>query len=60
MRLPTPVGLYLLNEKRAYLAGLDDTHDLHVTVVIEDKLAHAEIEIERTETREGPPRERTG
>jgi ribonuclease E len=57
VRLPTPVGLYLLNEKRAYLAGLDRTHDLHVTIVIDDKLAQAELEIERTESREGPPRE---
>jgi ribonuclease E len=58
VRLPTAVGLYILNEKRAYLAGLDDTHDLHVSILIDDKLAAAEVEIERTETREGPPRER--
>jgi ribonuclease E len=32
VRLPTAVGLYILNEKRAYLAGLDTTHDLHVSV----------------------------
>jgi ribonuclease E len=56
VRLPTAVGLYILNEKRAYLAGLDETHDLHVSIVIDDKLAAAEIEIERTETREGAPR----
>jgi ribonuclease E len=58
VRLPTAVGLYILNEKRVYLAGLDTLYDLHATVVIDDKLAHAEIEIERTETHEGPPRER--
>jgi ribonuclease E len=57
VRLPTAVGLYILNEKRAYLAGLDTTHDLHVSVLIDDKLAAAEVEIERTESREGPPRE---
>jgi ribonuclease E len=56
VRLPTAVGLYILNEKRAYLAGLDETHDLHVSIVIDDKLAAAEVEIERTETREGAPR----
>ena len=58
VRLPTAVGLYILNEKRAYLAGLDDTHDLHVSILIDDKLAAVDVEIERTETREGPPRER--
>jgi len=58
VRLPTAVGLYILNEKRAYLAALDQTHDLHVTIAIDDRLAAAEVEIERTETREGPPRER--
>jgi ribonuclease E len=58
VRLPTAVGLYVLNEKRVYLAGLDTMYDLHATIVIDDKLAHAEIEIERTESHEGPPRER--
>ena len=57
VRLPTAVGLYILNEKRAYLAALDTTHDLHVSILIDDKLAAAEVEIERTESREGPPRE---
>ena len=52
VRLPTAVALYVLNEKRAYLAGVDDSHGLHVTIAIEDALAAAEHAIERTETRE--------
>ena len=58
VRLPTAVGLYILNETRAYLAGLDTDYDLHVSILIDDKLAAAEVEIERTESREGPVRER--
>ncbi len=58
VRLPTAVALYILNEKRAYLAGLDETHDLHVSILVDDKLSAADIEIERTESREGPVRER--
>jgi ribonuclease E len=58
VRLPTAVGLYILNEKRAYLANLDATYDLHVSILIDDKLAAADVEIERTESREGPVRER--
>jgi ribonuclease E len=57
VRMPTAVGLYILNEKRSYLAGLDANYDLHVSILIDDKLAAAELEIERTESREGPPRE---
>ncbi len=53
VRMPTPVGLYVLNEKRAYLAGLDTAHGLHVTIALDDTLAAAEQEIERTESREG-------
>ena len=52
VRLPTAVALYVLNEKRAYLAGLDDSHGLRVTIAIDDALAAAEHAIERTETRE--------
>jgi len=53
VRMPTAVGLYMLNEKREYLAGLDKIHGLHVTVALDDALAAAEQEIERTESREG-------
>ena len=57
IRLPTAVGLYMLNEKRVYLAGLDRTHGLHVTVALDDTLGAADQEIERTESREGYVRE---
>ncbi len=52
VRLPAAVALYVLNEKRAYLAGLDDGHGLHVTIALDNALAAAEHAIERTETRE--------
>jgi ribonuclease E len=52
LRAPTAVGLYILNEKRAYLERMDREHGLHVTVAIDDALAHADHQIERTETRE--------
>ena len=53
LRLPTAVGLYVLNSKRAYLLRLEQTHGLTVTVALDDALAADEQEIERTETREG-------
>ncbi|MDP9103097.1 MAG: Rne/Rng family ribonuclease [Pseudomonadota bacterium] len=52
VRLPTAVGLYILNEKRAYLSGLETERGLHVTIALDDSLAAAEETIERTETRE--------
>jgi ribonuclease E len=52
LRVPSAVGLYILNEKRAYLQRVNQTHGLFVTVAIEASLAHADHEIERTETRE--------
>jgi len=57
LRAPTAVALYILNEKRAYLARLEDTTGLHVMVQIDDSLAHAEHAIERTESREHTPAE---
>jgi ribonuclease E len=50
------IGLYILNEKRAYLERVRLTHGLVVTIVISDAVALAEHQIERTETRvfEGP------
>ena len=53
--LPAAVALYVLNEKRAYLARLETVQDLYVTVVIEPALSAAEHRIERVsreETRE--------
>jgi len=52
LRVPTAVGLYILNEKRPYLERVYRGHGLFVTVTIDDALAHAAHEIERTETRE--------
>lgn len=57
VHLPTAVGLYVLNEKRAYLASLDTSHGLHATIALDDTLAAAEQVIERTESREGYVRE---
>ena len=53
--LPAAVALYVLNEKRAYLARLETVQDLYVTIVIEPALSAAEHRIERVareETRE--------
>jgi ribonuclease E len=52
VRLPTSVGLYILNDKRAYLTSLEAERGLHVSIAIDDTLAAAEETIERTETRE--------
>ena len=52
LRAPTAVALYVLNEKRAYLERLKQSHGLTVTVVVDDSLAHAEHALDRTETRE--------
>jgi ribonuclease E len=48
LRVPRAVGLYILNEKRAHLARLNQAFGLFVTVVIEDEMAHADHAIERT------------
>jgi len=48
LRVPRAVGLYILNEKRAHLARLNQAFELFVTVVIEDDMAHADHAIERT------------
>lgn len=49
LKVPRDVGLYILNEKRAYLARLHRTHGLFVTIVIDDSLTRAEHGIERTD-----------
>jgi ribonuclease E len=48
LRVPVAVGLYVLNEKRAYLLRLEQTQGLHVTVALDDTLSRAEHLIERT------------
>ncbi|WP_343699092.1 ribonuclease E/G [Caulobacter sp.] len=49
LKVSRSVGLYILNEKRAYLQRLVETHGLHVTVVVDDSLHAGDQEIERTE-----------
>ncbi|WP_334163405.1 Rne/Rng family ribonuclease [Phenylobacterium sp.] len=50
LTVPRAVGLYILNEKRAHLARLHQAFGLFVTVVIDDDMAHADHQIERTAT----------
>jgi ribonuclease E len=56
VRVPRAVGLYILNEKRAYLERLHQTNGLHVTVVIDDSIGHADHAIERTSHSDFQPR----
>jgi len=49
LKVSRAVGIYILNEKRAYLVRLQQTHGLFVTVLVDDTLHAAENEIERTE-----------
>jgi ribonuclease E len=49
LKVARSVGLYILNEKRAYLQRLQQTHGLHITVVVDDSLHAGDQEIERTE-----------
>ena len=58
LRVPTAVGLYILNEKRLYLAKLQEQQRLFVSVQLDDTLGTADHQIERTATfaeGEGPP-----
>jgi ribonuclease E len=52
LRIAPSIGLYILNEKRAYLERVRHGHGLVVTIVISDAIPLAEHEIERTESRE--------
>jgi len=54
LKVSRPVGIYILNEKRAYLLRLQQTHALFVTVLIDDSLHQAEHDIDRTELGERP------
>ena len=53
VRLPTEVALYLLNEKRVYLARLEQMHLLEVNIVTDAELARDGVEIERTAVHTG-------
>ncbi|MBS0296228.1 MAG: ribonuclease E/G [Proteobacteria bacterium] len=55
IRVPSEVAFYLLNEKRAFLARLLEVAGLFVTVQVDDTLARADHQIERTETAEHQP-----
>ena len=48
LKVTRAVGLYILNEKRGYLARLNQNFGLFVTVLIDDDIAHADHLIERT------------
>ena len=48
LKTPRAVGLYILNEKRAHLARLQQTLGLYVTILVDDDMAHADCLIERT------------
>ena len=48
LKLPPEVALYVLNEKRGYLARLQQASGLYVAVQIDETVGHAEHEIERT------------
>ncbi|HEX4712200.1 ribonuclease E/G [Phenylobacterium sp.] len=54
LKAPRAVGLYILNEKRAHLARLQQALGLFVTIVVDDDMAHAECLIERTSTEQRP------
>jgi len=54
LKVPRAIGLYILNEKRGHLARLFQNLGLFVTVVIDDALAYADNEIERTATEARP------
>jgi ribonuclease E len=48
LRVAPAVGLYILNEKRAYLTRLHQHQGLFVQIQLDDSVGHAEHEIERT------------
>src|SRR4051794_461581 len=50
LRTPRAVALYILNEKRAHLARLQQTTGLFVAVQVDDALSHADSVIDRTST----------
>jgi ribonuclease E len=50
LRVPREVGLYILNEKRAYLVRLQQMQGLQVNVVVDDAMMEGDHEIERIST----------
>ena len=53
LRVPTAVGLYILNEKRLYLSKLQEHQHLFVQVQLDDTIGTADHQIERTSTVDG-------
>jgi ribonuclease E len=54
LKTPRAVGLYILNEKRAHLARLQQTLGLFVTVLVDDAMTQADCLIERTSMEQRP------
>jgi ribonuclease E len=54
LKVPRAVGLYILNEKRQHLARLHQTFGLFATILVDDELAHADHNIERTASETRP------
>jgi ribonuclease E len=54
LTVPRAVGLYILNEKRGHLARLHQAFGLFVTILIDDAMAHADHQIERTASETRP------
>jgi ribonuclease E len=50
LRVPRQVGLYILNEKRAYLVRLQEIQGLQVNIVVDDAMMDGDHEIERVST----------
>jgi ribonuclease E len=50
LRVPREVGLYILNEKRAYLVRLQQMQGLQVNVLVDDAMMDGDHEIERVST----------
>ena len=54
LKAPAAVGLYILNEKRAHLARLQQTLGLFVTILVDDEMTQADCQIERTSMEQRP------
>ncbi len=54
LKVPREVALYILNEKRGHLGRIHRNLGLFVTVVVDDAIAHAQFEIERTASEARP------
>ncbi|MSP81654.1 MAG: ribonuclease E/G [Alphaproteobacteria bacterium] len=55
--VPTPIALYLLNQKRASVVGIEERYGLRVTIERDDTLVPPNLRIERTQPRLAPATE---